>query len=117
MIKGKTKTIFNDSYNPFIHRCSLPPILGIANTINTNKLHHQNACCTCANLPMRNNNSPAKKGYITLVKPIRSCNGSSDQPPIKSPELLVTAYWIRAQPAINTNMESIVLENLLTNSA
>ena len=103
------------TYNPFIHRCSVPPILGIESTITNSRLHHRKACGIRPGLQMRESNNPAKKGYNNRVNPIRSWVGSIAQPPITSPR--VTASWISAHPNRKTKKARTFFENFLINKA
>jgi hypothetical protein len=72
------------------------------------RLHHRNAFFINVSFAVRESNKPAKNGYIKRVKPIRSCAGSMDHPPIISPCPPVTPQWISAQAAMNTRIASAV---------
>ncbi len=69
IINGKTMMMENDSYSPFIHRCSLPPNPWNGKDNQTSKLHHQKPPFTSINLPTRQRSTPAKKGNNNRVKP------------------------------------------------
>lgn len=66
---GKNITQHTVSYNPFIQRCSVPPIRGMAKSVMRIKLHIQKAPFILSGLKTRKRSNPAENENINLKNP------------------------------------------------
>lgn len=103
--KGNTTAKHIVSYKPFIHKCSLPPILGIADKTTIEKLPIQKAPRTLTGLNTRDNNNPAGNENSNRKEPPIIFSSVKAKPTHISPSGPQRANMASPQPADNTNME------------
>ena len=109
--KGNATAKHIVSYKPFIHRCSLPPILGITDKMTIEKLPIQNAPRTLTGLKMRDNNKPAGNENNNRKEPPIIFSSVKAKPTHISPSGPQRANTASPQPADNTNMERTFVES------
>ena len=115
--KGNATAKHIVSYKPFIHRCSLPPILGIADKMTIEKLPIQNAPRTLTGLKMRDNNKPAGNENNNRKEPPIIFSSVKAKPTHISPSGPQRANTASPHPADNTNTERTFVESLCRKNA
>ena len=105
------------SRSPFIHKCSLPPILRTADKTTIEKLPIQNAPRTLTGLNIRDNNNPAGNENSNRKEPPIIFSSVKAKPTHISPSGPQRANMASPQPADNTNMERTFVESLCRKNA